>query len=198
MTLACAQPRATLVAVVLAAGSATRFGGDKLSAPLDGQPLLFHAIRAARAAPVSRVIVVARPGLETGAWAGAPAVEVVRLASAAMADSLKAGIAAAGAADGAFVFLGDMPAVPHQEAARLAGLLGRAYAALPRHEGRPGHPVLLSAQAFPDIARLAGDEGAGRLLRARADVVFDDCPDPAIHLDVDLPEDLERLAKRDR
>lgn len=187
-----------LVAVVLAAGHATRFGSDKLSAPLRGEPLIFHAIRAARAAPVSRVIVVARPGLETGTWQDGPAVEVMRLDSPALSESLKTGIAAAEGADGAFIFLGDMPAVPHGEAYRLAALLGPAYAALPRHDGRPGHPALLSAKAFPDIATLTGDEGAGRLLRTRSDVVFDDCPDPAIHFDVDRPEDLGWLASRDR
>ncbi|MCJ2188005.1 nucleotidyltransferase family protein [Novosphingobium beihaiensis] len=186
-----------LAAVVLAAGHATRFGADKLSAPLGGEPLLFHAIRAARAAPVSRVIVVARPGLNTGTWPEAPPVDVVRLDSTALSQSLKTGIAAASGMDGAFIFLGDMPMVPHGEAARLAARLGSAYAALPRHDGRPGHPALLSAKAFPAIATLTGDEGAGRLLRARDDVVFDDCPDAAIHFDVDRPEDLNRLASKD-
>lgn len=181
----------TLVALVLAAGSATRFGGDKLSAPLDGEPLLFHAIRAARAAPVSRVIVVARPDLETGTWSDAPPVETLRITSSALSDSLKAGIAAASpGVDGVFVFLGDMPRVPLDEAGRLARMIGGNYAALPRHDGRPGHPVLLSARAFADIARLTGDEGAGRLLRRRDDIVFDECADPAIHFDVDRPEDL--------
>lgn len=187
-----------LVALVLAAGSATRFGSDKLSALLDGEPLLFHAIRAARAAPVSRVIVVARPGLDTGTWPGAPPVDVLRIASTALSDSLKAGIDAAQAAEGAFVFLGDMPRVPHDEAGRLAATIGESYAALPRHEGRAGHPVLLSARAFADIAALSGDEGAGRLLRRRDDVVFDECTDSAIHFDVDRPEDLGRAANRSR
>ncbi|KHK92535.1 nucleotidyltransferase family protein [Novosphingobium malaysiense] len=186
------------VAVVLAAGHATRFGSDKLSATLDGEPLLFHAIRAARAAPVSRVIVVARPGLDTGSWAGEPSVEVLRIESNALSDSLKTGIAAAADADGAFIFLGDMPRVPHAEAARLAKTIGHAYAAIPRHDGRPGHPVLLASAAFADIANLTGDQGAGRLLRTRDDVVFDDCTDPAIHFDVDRPEDLGWLAGRDR
>ncbi|MAC58055.1 MAG: molybdopterin-guanine dinucleotide biosynthesis protein MobA [Novosphingobium sp.] len=186
------------VAVVLAAGHATRFGSDKLSATLHGEPLLFHAIRAARAAPVERVIVVARPGLDTGTWTGEPTVEILRINSDAMSDSLKAGIAAAADADGAFIFLGDMPCVPHAEAARLAAVIGPAYAAMPRHDGRPGHPVLLSSAAFPDIADLSGDQGAGRVLRTRDDVVFDDCTDPAIHFDVDRPEDLGWLASRDR
>lgn len=184
-----------LVALVLAAGAARRFGGDKLSAPLRGEPLLFHAIRAARAAPVERVVIVARPGLETGAWAGAPPVETLRLESTALSDSLRAGIAAAGDADGAFVFLGDMPELPPDEAARLAARLGDAFAAVPRHGGKPGHPVLLAARAFPEIARLTGDAGAGKLLRGRADVVFDDDAQAGIHPDVDRPEDLARLER---
>jgi molybdenum cofactor cytidylyltransferase len=180
------------VALVLAAGRATRFGSDKLRAPLDGMPLLHHAIHAARAAPVYRVIVIARPGVEAGAWPGLPPVERLDIDSNALSQTLKAGIAAAHGAAGAFVFLGDMPRIPPTIAARLASAIGPAYAAMPRHGGRPGHPVLLSARAFADITVLTGDEGAGRLLRLRDDVVFVDCADPAIHFDVDRPEDLRR------
>jgi len=190
--------RPRYAAIVLAAGSATRFGSDKLSALLDGEPLLFHAIRAARAAPVARVVVVARNGLDTGEWPGTPPVGALRITSTALSESLKAGVAAAADCDGAFVFLGDMPCVPHRAATRLAALIGDGYAAMPRFEGKPGHPVLLSAAAFSDIVRLSGDEGAGRLLRGRGDVVFDACTDPATHFDVDRPEDLEALANRGR
>jgi len=182
-----------LAAIVLAAGSSTRFGGNKLSATFRGEPLLAHAIRAARAAPVDEVLVVTRPGQPVGAWDGDPPVRVVTIESDELSQSLKAGIAAAGAVDGAFVFLGDMPLVPVEIAARLAGRLGEHYAVLPRHAGRPGHPVLLSARAFADVAALEGDEGAGKLLRVRKDVAFEDWPDERIHLDVDRAADLDRL-----
>lgn len=186
-----------LAAVVLAAGSASRFGGDKLSAPFRGEPLIGHAIRAARAAPVDRVLVVRRPGLEIGDWSGPPPVEAIDITSDALSASLKAGIEAAGEVDGVFVFLGDMPLVPHEVAGRLAARLDDHIAAVPRHAGRSGHPVLLSSRAFPAIDRLEGDEGAGKLLRQRDDVIFDDCPDSRIHLDIDRPEDLERLGGSD-
>lgn len=186
----------SFAAVVLAAGSARRFGSDKLSAPFRGEPLVHHAIRAARAAPVERVVIVAHPSLEVGVWSGEPPLLVHRIASAALSDSLRAGVAAAGAVDGLFVFLGDMPLVPPDIAAELAARLGPAYAAMPRHAGEPGHPVLLSRRTLGDVERLQGDAGAGKLLRTRDDVVFLDRPEPSVHLDVDRPEDLERLASR--
>lgn len=48
-------------AIVLAGGRSSRFGRDKLAEPLDGRPLLHHAI--AGVAPfVSEILVVAAPG----------------------------------------------------------------------------------------------------------------------------------------
>lgn len=192
----------TLAAIVLAAGSATRFGADKLAAPFRGEPLVRHAIRAARAAPVARVILVCPPGFEASQWLGAhewpagPDVIPAPLRSMALSASLQAGIAAAGTIDGAFVFLGDMPLVPHDVAPRLAARLTDRFAAIPRHDGAWGHPVLLSARAFPAVAKLRGDEGAGRILRQRNDLAFLDVESDAILIDVDRPQDLARIAAR--
>ena len=185
-----------LVAIVLAAGAGTRFGGNKLSAQFRGEPLIVHAIRAARAAPVARVIVVCPPGLDIGEWPGMPEVETLRITSSEMSASLKAGIAAAAGTDAAFVFLGDMPLVPHQLAGELAAALAGNFAAVPRWQGRKGHPVLLSAAAFAEIDRLSGDEGAGRLLKARKDVAFLDTTEEGVVLDIDRAEDIARLEDR--
>lgn len=187
------NPTPVWAAVVLAAGAGSRFGGGKLSASFRGEPLIRHAIRAALAAPVSRTIVIATPELDIGEWDG---VEVRRIATAAMSDSLKSGISAVADSDGAFIFLGDMPLVPHNAAARLAQALGNNFAAMPRFEGRPGHPVLLSRIAFADIAGLQGDQGAGALIRSRKDVAFLDWPDDTVLLDVDRVNDIKRLESR--
>jgi len=50
-------------AIVLAGGRSVRFGRDKLAEPIDGRPLLEHAI-AAVAAYADEVLVVAAPGVD--------------------------------------------------------------------------------------------------------------------------------------
>jgi molybdenum cofactor cytidylyltransferase len=182
-----------LAAIVLAAGAGSRFGGGKLTAGFRGQPLIAHAIRVARAAPVARVIVVCPPGLELGSWPGQPEVEALRLASPELSASLKAGVAALDAVDGAFIFLGDMPLIPHGLAAELASALGEHFAAVPQWQGKRGHPVLLAARAFAELAQLSGDQGAGRLLAARKDVAIVPVAAEGVLLDVDRAEDIARL-----
>lgn len=189
-----------LSAVVLAAGRARRFGDDKLLRVLHGAPVVAHAIAAARAAPVDRILVVKRPGEALDAACRAAADDdrrmlMVEAESDALSVSLRAGLHAAEDAAGVFVFLGDMPAVPHDVAARLAALLGEGFAAVPMFQGRQGHPVLLSARACVAVRGLSGDQGAGALLRRHASEVAQlDVADEGVVLDIDTPDDLERLA----
>lgn len=189
-----------LCAIVLAAGRARRFGADKLLQDFDGAPILAHALKAARAAPAARVIIVKRPGAELDRLCRAeaardPRIEIIEIDSDALSQSLRAGLAAA--QGGAFVFLGDMPLIPPGMAALLADRIGDALAAAPVFAGRPGHPVLLSARAAALAEGLGGDQGLGALLRARADeVVLVETQDEGVVRDIDTAADLQRLAER--
>ncbi|MEO5587478.1 MAG: nucleotidyltransferase family protein [Novosphingobium sp.] len=181
------------VAIVLAAGRGERFGGGKLAAPLAGRPLLDHAVQTALASPAAQVIVVGRPGTQIFAE---PLLRLIELHSAALSDSLRAGLAAAQGAAGAFIFLGDMPLVPPDVAARLVGAIGSAPAALPEWRGRPGHPVLLARRSFCLADGLAGDEGLGTVLRGLPGVVRLPVEEDGVVLDVDRVEDLAAIARR--
>src|SRR6185312_14366709 len=156
-----------LEALVLAAGSGSRFGGGKLLVAYAGRPLLAGALAAAFAAPVRAVTVVT--GAESEAVAAAaraidPRARIVHAAEHAegMGASLRAGIASLPEdAAGAFVFLGDMPRVPHAVLAPLAeALAAGALAAAPVFEGRRGNPVLIGRALFPELLALTGDAGA--------------------------------------
>jgi len=192
-------------AVVLAAGASSRFraeGGQEISklvASLDGKPLARHAAEAAlgsRARPVVVVTGCAREAVEA-ALAGLPLAFVHNPDFASgMASSLHAGVAALPAdVAGALIVLGDMPRI---EAATLDSLIEafaartHALAAAPVHAGRRGNPVLLSRALFPALARLAGDEGARRLI-GEADprgVVEVEIESDGVTFDIDTPGEL--------
>jgi molybdenum cofactor cytidylyltransferase len=184
--------------LVLAAGAGSRFGGGKLLAPYRGAPLLQAALAAARAAPVEGVTVVTGADAEAVAAAVAafdPAIRLVHAPDHAsgMAASLRAGIAGLEAdVEAAFVFLGDMPRVPHAVLAPLAeAVAAGAPAAAPTFQGRRGNPVVLARALFGEVAQLHGDVGARPILqRLGTAVALVATDDDGVLFDVDVRGDL--------
>jgi len=187
-------------AVVLAAGSGRRFGGDKLTAAWEEGVLLEGALAAAFAAPVRSVTVVIGAHAEAVAAAARgfdPRTVIVHAADHAegMAASLRTGIASLPPdAEAAFVFLGDMPRVPTAVLRRMAQALDDgAWAAAPVYRGRRGNPVLLGRRLFPDLLALTGDAGARGVLQGLGPrLALVDSPDDGVLFDVDVPSDLNR------
>lgn len=185
-------------ALVLAAGAGSRFGGAKLLAPYGSGVLLDAALAAALAAPVRSVTVVTGAEAERVAAAARafdPEVRVVHAPDHAegMGASLRTGVASLPAdASGAFVFLGDMPRVPHTVLAPLAAALSAgAPAAAPAWQGRRGNPVLIGRQLFPQLLELKGDQGARAVLNRLGDrLALVAAPDDGVLFDVDEPGDL--------
>jgi molybdenum cofactor cytidylyltransferase len=184
-----------LYALILAAGSGSRFGGGKLMTPWRGGVLLDGALTAAKAAPVEGVFVAVGADPQVAFYLTSKGVTVVEAADHArgLSASLKAGVASLPKdASGVIVFLGDMPLIPHG----LAGLLAQALAdgapaAVPEYRGRTGNPAALSAVLFPAIAALDGDRGARTILEGLgAQLARVACDDPGVLADVDRPDDL--------
>ena len=178
-------------ALVLAAGAGRRFGGAKLLAPLDGLPVIRRTVETVAGAGFDEIVVVTGE-LEADIGAVLSGIDcrlvVAREWREGMAASLRAGVAALGdAGEGLFVFLGDMPLVPTACCADLVRLARRSgYAARPRLAGRPGHPVCFLNAAQPDLMRLAGDRGAGDVLKGRP-IAYLDTMDEGALLDIDDP-----------
>lgn len=189
-------PKHQIAAVVLAAGTSSRMGQNKLIMPFAGKPLVRHAVQAALAARLDPVIVVT--GYDAshlqGALAGLPVRFVHNEAfRQGLSTSLRAGIAKVPQqCDGAMVLLGDMPAVSPE-------LIGRLVAAFNPEKSRAicvasanaerGHPVLWAKQFFPEMEALEGDVGARSLLARHADLVCEvEAYDRSPLMDIDTPQ----------
>ncbi|MBU0917182.1 nucleotidyltransferase family protein [Aquabacterium parvum] len=208
-------PAPRVVALVLAAGRARRFGSDKRQACLpDGRSLL-QAVLQTQLQACSDVRVLLREGDDWGQalcaqWGAA--WQVVPDADQGMGHTLAAGLralvteevvgtggdhgdaqcAAHGARrfDAALVALADMPAVqPDTVRALIEAFHRDGRLAWPWYAGRPGHPRLLPRSSWPALLDLQGDEGARQRLdwslATRVDV-----PDAGILVDIDTPGDL--------
>jgi molybdenum cofactor cytidylyltransferase len=183
-----------IVGLLLAAGSASRFGSDKLSHSLPhGVAIAVQAARHLRP-QVSRVVAVVKPGtLELCRKLSAEGCEVVVCENAAegMGASLACAARSAGPADGYLVALGDMPFVrPSSIAAVRDALAAGAPLAAPFWRGRRGHPVGIAGRFFEELLALRGDEGAKALLGAGHRLVKIAVGDPGVIRDIDTPADL--------
>ena len=192
--------RGPRVGVLLAAGLGSRFDSDgrldKLLAPLQGRPVVLHAL-GSLAGAVDRVVGVVRPGAR-----GEQVADVLRRAGCALvvceqaARGMGASLACAAAAVADWqpasvaVLLGDMPFVAQQTVARVVEAVRRADdIAAASWGGRRGHPVAFGAAHLPALRELDGDRGAVALLQRHA-LILVDAGDPGVLRDIDTPADL--------
>lgn len=180
--------------VILAAGASGRFPPFKAGALLHGKALLHRCLEGMRKA-CPQTIVVGGSNIEVlrsliDAWGGGP-VDLVenRGWAGGMFTSVKAGIARVHT-DAAFVLPVDCPLIPG--AVYRALLATPATAVVPSFQRKRGHPVLIRRELFNEILR-EPDESSLRLVLARRGVLEVEVDAPEVLIDLDTPDDLERL-----
>jgi CTP:molybdopterin cytidylyltransferase MocA len=146
-----------------------------------------HVVLGARAgevrarAELGGCVVVENPAWESG-----------------MGSSLRAGLAsvAGTGAGGVLVALVDQPGIGTVAMARvLAAYRSPRTLAAATYDGRRGHPVLIGADHFAGVERVAeGDRGARDYLRGReTEMTLVECGDVGEPYDIDTPGDLRLL-----
>jgi CTP:molybdopterin cytidylyltransferase MocA len=176
-----------VAAVVLAAGASSRLGEAKQLVRLGGENLLERAVRVARDAGCSPVVVVlgasatlirAQSGLDDAV------IVVNREWAKGMGSSIPVGVGVLRDVDGCVVMTCDMPAVT---AEHLIGLMASGVVTASSYAGRRGVPAYFSVADFPSLMELHGDVGAKDLLRSARCVELS-----GGELDVDTENDLAR------
>jgi nicotine blue oxidoreductase len=187
-------------AVLLAAGSGSRFGGRKLLAPYRGRPLIESSLANLAQAPVDETVVVVGDDAKMLRAVCEPfGVRVVDNPDweQGQSTSVQAGLLALGPeVRAAVVLLADQPLVGAGAVERLvAAFEGGARVAVATYDAKRRNPVLFSRAVWPLLLEeLSGDEGARAVLRRHPDLLTevpcDGVGDPA---DVDTAEDLRGL-----
>ena len=203
---AAADPRASCVGILLAAGFGRRYAaagpaegpeGAKLLARLpDGSSVAWRAAMSLNAI-TSHTLAVTRPDTEVlHAQLRSAGCDVLTtpLASRGMGASLAAGARHLLAGDAgppsiALIALADMPWIRHETYADIVRAAPFHAIVVPTFQGRRGHPVAMQRSLWAELATLDGDVGA-RALLARHPVFELSTEDAGILRDVDVPQDL--------
>jgi molybdenum cofactor cytidylyltransferase len=197
---ASSRPNARTAAVVLAAGSSTRMGENKMLLPLGTETVVRRVVRAAVDADLDPIIVVLgyEPERVRAALAGVPCRTVINPDHrSGKGTSLQLGIAevaSATDAGAAVVMLADMPFVTAAMVARVAAREGTAAPMVVSRYGEVNAPpILYDRSLFAELLALPSQAcGKEMVRRHRAEAVALSWPEHAL-ADIDRPEDYERI-----
>jgi molybdenum cofactor cytidylyltransferase len=189
-------------AIILAAGAATRMGQLKQLLAYRGRTLLRHSIEQAIAAGFRPIVVVVGSNAQMlrRSIAGKAAVKIVHNEQwdTGMGSSIRAGMRALLGSDevpeAAAILVADQPLVQAKHLAAMRRLLSSADSSIvaAQYSDTIGVPALFKQELFGALLSLPLEAGARKLLRTSdADVTPFPLPEAAV--DIDTPEDFERL-----
>ena len=192
--------------VILAAGAGTRFGGDKLRAPVREKPLYEHMLDKVKAFPSFPAFIVTGDGkiAEDAAkrgvvpvWNDEPEKGISR--------SLRMGLAAATKAfadegreeklAGVLFSVCDQPGIKTAAMQRIfnTAVLHPGGIICAGRAGKRGNPVLWDRKYFSELMELTGDVGGRQIMNRYKDRIRIVETDAEELIDVDRREDLESL-----
>jgi nicotine blue oxidoreductase len=184
--------------VVLAAGASRRMGRSKLLLPFGEGTIVSASVSPLVQAGLEPIVVVV--GADPTGFRGRarlpddPRLRIVQNPAwrEGLSSSLKTGLAAVGEAAAVVVALGDQPGNTAERVLRLvAAFRAGAALAIPAHQGRAGHPVLLARKLWGELDRITGDMGAREVvLRHWSEAAVIESPPLR---DIDTPGDYEEL-----
>ena len=191
--------RKDIFALVLGAGSSSRYGSVKQTTEYDGAPLIRRAVDLANAVCGNRVILVLGHEWRAVRDACSPLHGFI-VRNDEFSDGIGSSIAAGirpirHTARAAIVLLADQPLISatHLDALIRAWSGDTSEIVATSFSDASGPPTLFAAGCFDGLTRLRGDSGGRRLLRDERfklkTVRFE-----AAAADIDTPEDLRRIS----
>jgi molybdenum cofactor cytidylyltransferase len=191
-------------AVVLAAGSSSRMGGEpKQLLRLTDGTVLGRTLENLLDAKIDEIVLVLGSSAETiQQWIAESPIKHLKIFvnpdyEQGMTTSLRAGLAVLGEdIDAALIVLADQPFIQTETFDRITDQYRRSLAqiVIPMFQGSRGNPVLLDRSVFHEVMALRGDIGCRAIFGSHLDGILKvKVNDIGVLLDIDNQEDYERL-----
>lgn len=199
--------RGPTAGILVAAGRSSRMGRPKQLLPIGGTAMILRVLEQVLASPLAKVVLVLGHEAEKvkealGDTIRDPRLELVVNSdyTEGMASSIRRGLERIRGNFPSFMLLfGDQPLL---DASTMELLLEAFWASekeicVPLARGKRGHPVIFGSRFYPHLMALRGDVGGRGILEAHPEEVLAvEVPYPDVLVDVDSPEDLERVDEK--
>jgi molybdenum cofactor cytidylyltransferase len=191
-----------IYAIILAAGTSSRLGFNKLTVTIDGESVIRRSVKPFILEDITKVVVVTghdHRRIENE-------LEELRVCfvnnpryKEGMATSVKTIMPFLEGADALLFHLGDKPFVTSHIIKTILNeyVISKARIIVPLHDGRTGHPVLIDTAVIrAEIGMLQGDKGLREVIeKYRRDVVFIQGDDGNL-FDLDTIQAIDQLRER--
>lgn len=186
-----------VAAVILAAGSSSRMGENKLLLPL-GPSTLFNFFLEHFPYSLFHQVIVVFADLDVGRIAANYPVICCRNKNqqAGKSHSIHLGVNAVTANHGIMFFVADQPLLQQKtiKALLTAFYHNPTHITFPEHNGRPGNPVIFPAHYLRELNQLKGDSGGKEIIASHREMVQSvTCQEPIDFFDIDTPENYRKL-----
>ncbi|EED30830.1 purine catabolism protein PucB [gamma proteobacterium NOR5-3] len=187
--------------LLLAAGSAARFGSDKRLVSFGSiNTLILQAISQYTELGMELKVCLSAADRDDllAATLRKESIACLRCTRAeeGMGATLAEGIAALGDVPGVLVALADMPGLLPQTILQLLENADSNRIVYPTYGGRRGHPVIFGRRFLPLLGALSGDQGGSTIIKEYSDSCVEiPVDDPGVLMDVDTPDDLRRVER---
>ncbi len=187
-----------IAGIILAAGGSHRFGQPKQLLDFHGKPFIRVIAEKALAAGLNPVIVVTGShGNEVEQAVDDLPVQIVHNPEweLGQSTSIRTGITSLSAKSGGAIFLlSDQPQVTVEVIRSLVDIHSQNLPAIlaPFVNDKRANPVLFDRETFTDLEKSKGDQG-GRAIFSKFSPTYMDWADDRLLMDVDTPEDYQRL-----
>jgi molybdenum cofactor cytidylyltransferase len=187
-----------IVAVVLSAGESSRMGRPKALLPIDGETFIERIVGTLKRTQISKtIVVIGHNAAEIKPKIEHLPVEILinhqyRLGQLSSLHVAIRHLLADPSCGGILVHLVDHPYIDPDlvnrmiEASETSGKL----IVVPRHQGKRGHPVILSRELFNELLAAPMDQGAKVVVNAHPDdTLAIDVDDQGVTIDIDTPDE---------
>jgi len=193
-----------IVAVVLSAGESSRMGRPKAFLPIDGETFLERIVSVLQRTKIGKIIVVLGHNAEEMKRQvdNLPvAILINRDYKLGQLSSLHVAIRHVLSdrdCDGVLVHLVDHPYI---DAALVSRMIEEFYrtgklVVVPRHQGKRGHPVILSRKLFNELLNAPMERGAKAVVNAHGDDTLEiEAGDEGVTIDIDTPDEYSQHVK---